>query len=131
MDKNVIVPTCYKKCTNIYEIFADGVGGGPGLTTWFLEGVGQMTMFDHDGGRGSQNFRKSDHVVFGCPLSAFMDVSNFSIKNRSKIRYINENFFRIFNLCAENIHKNGVICHNSNQLVSEFLKICHFELYGF
>ena len=26
--------------------------GGPGLTTWFLEGVGQMTMFDHDGGRG-------------------------------------------------------------------------------
>ena len=27
LDKNVIVPTCYKKCTNIYEIFADGVGG--------------------------------------------------------------------------------------------------------
>ena len=25
---------------------------GPGLTTWFLKGVGQMTMFDHDGGRG-------------------------------------------------------------------------------
>ena len=27
-------------------------GGGPGLTTWFLEWVGQMTMFDYDGGRG-------------------------------------------------------------------------------
>ena len=40
-------------------------GGGPGLTTWFLEGVGQMTMFDHDGGEGGQNFRKSDHVVYG------------------------------------------------------------------
>ena len=27
--------------------------GGPGLTTWFLEGVGQMTTFDHEmGGRG-------------------------------------------------------------------------------
>ena len=52
MDKNAIVPTSDKKSTNIYEIFADGVGGGvPGLTTWFLEGVGQMTMFDHDGGR--------------------------------------------------------------------------------
>ena len=38
------------------------------MTTWFLEGVGQMTMFDHDGGmRGSQNFRKSDHVVYGWP----------------------------------------------------------------
>ena len=69
MDKNVIVPTCYKKCTNIYEIFADGVGGGgPGLTTWFLEGVGQMTMFDHDGGRGVKISEKSDHVVYGWPL---------------------------------------------------------------
>ena len=37
------------------------------MTTWFLEGVGQMTMFDHDGG-GGQNFRKSDHVVYGWPL---------------------------------------------------------------
>ena len=57
-----------RKCTNIYEFFADCVGGGPGLTTWFLEGVGQMTMLDHDGGRGGQNFQKSDYVVYGCPL---------------------------------------------------------------
>ena len=26
--------------------------GVPGMTTWFYRGVGQMTMFDHDGGRG-------------------------------------------------------------------------------
>ena len=44
--------------------------GGPGLTTWFLEGVGQMTIFDHDGGREDQNFRKCDHVIYGCPLSS-------------------------------------------------------------
>ena len=37
-------------------------GGGPGLTTWFLEGVGQMTMFDHDGGRGVKIFEN-----LGCP----------------------------------------------------------------
>ena len=42
-------------------------GGVPGMTTWFYRGVGQMTMFDHDGGRGGQNFQKSDHVVYGCP----------------------------------------------------------------
>ena len=44
-----------KKCTNFYEIFTyGGGGGGPGLITWLLEGVGQMTMLDHDGGRGSK-----------------------------------------------------------------------------
>ena len=43
------------------------LGGGPGLTTWFLEGVGQMTMFDHDGGRGVKISEKSDHVVYGWP----------------------------------------------------------------
>ena len=38
-------------------------GGVPGLTTWFLEGVGQMTMFDHGG--GVKISEKSDHVVYG------------------------------------------------------------------
>ena len=45
------------------------------MTTWFIEGVGQMTMFDHDGGRGGQNFQKSDHVVYGCPLRQIATVS--------------------------------------------------------
>ena len=58
-----------KKCMNISEIFTDVGGGCPRLTTCFLLGVGQMTMFDHDG-RESQNFLKSDHVVYGWPLGS-------------------------------------------------------------
>ena len=51
------------------------------MTTWFYMGVGQMTMIDHEGG---QNFRKSDHVVYGCPLTAQRSIVHgelfFSIK---------------------------------------------------
>ena len=48
---NLVVPTFYKKL----QIFTDGGGGGfPGLTTWVLEGVGKMTMFNQDGGVGSK-----------------------------------------------------------------------------
>ena len=46
------------------------LGGGPGLTTWFLEGVGQMTIFDHEWGRGVKISEKSDHVVYGWPLKS-------------------------------------------------------------
>ena len=42
-------------------------GRGTGMTTWFYRDVGQMTLFDHDGERKCQNFRKSDHVVYGSP----------------------------------------------------------------
>ena len=56
-----------KKCKNTQKIARNLVGGGPGMTTWFYRGVGQITMFDHEG-EGGQNSRKSDHVVYGCPL---------------------------------------------------------------
>ena len=38
-----------------------------------LLGVGQMTMFDHEGG-GGQNFRKSNHVVYGWPHTVFTTI---------------------------------------------------------
>ena len=41
------------------------------MTTWFLEGVGQMTMFDHEGGGGVKISEKSDHVVYGWPLISY------------------------------------------------------------
>ena len=50
---------------------------GPRLTTWFLEGVGQMTKFDHDGGRGS----KSDPVTYGCPLNEKLKIAIAKIMN--------------------------------------------------
>ena len=49
-------------------------GGVPGMTTWFYRGVGQMTMFDHEGGRGVKISRKSDHVVYGCPLTIIQPI---------------------------------------------------------
>ena len=36
------------------------------MTAWFYRGVGRMTMFDHDGGKG---VRKYDHLEYGCPLA--------------------------------------------------------------
>ena len=39
-----------------------------------------MTMFDHDGRRGGQNFRKSDHVVHGCSQNHEMVAKNVSLE---------------------------------------------------
>ena len=53
-----LVTNFWKKKVNrlkMYEILIYewcGGRGGSGLTKWFLEGVGQMTTFDHDGGGG-------------------------------------------------------------------------------
>ena len=48
------------------------VGGCPRLTTWFLEGDVQMTMFDHDDGGGESKFPKIwPRGIWMAPCSVF------------------------------------------------------------
>ena len=65
-----------------------GSDGCPGLTTCFLLGVGQMTMFDHDGGRGAKISEKSDHVVYGCPLNSNKPENPFQTMTSQLIRNV-------------------------------------------
>ena len=72
-----------KKCTNSFEIFTHGCGrGSPGLATWFLEGVGQMTMFDHDGGRGVKISENLTTWYMDAPIKTF---PSFTLNKPAKL----------------------------------------------
>ena len=68
-----------KKCKNTQKI-AQNWEGGPGMTTWFYRGVGQMTMFDHDGGGGSKFPKNLTTWYMDDPIWTFICIEKLFFK---------------------------------------------------
>ena len=84
------------------KIQKNRVKGGGVFLEWprgFIGGLAKWPCLTTMGEGGGQNFRKSDHVVYGCPLGYFVKICSKIFKNHvylcSKKTYLQQKYFKI------------------------------------